>query len=165
MGFGLMFMRVSDPEVVDADRVGLAEFLAAEGLSSSAETGELVRVSDGEALTFDGEWTDLHLDSLTQAEPVSGGIDHATLTEEEVTFIFGLCSAGKLMIINPQGEPMYIVPAGTHDRGDLPDPEATVWAHTPEELAHALGSSFGDFATFRDRALGLSDPGAAEGQA
>jgi hypothetical protein len=80
MGFGLMFVRLKDPEMLDADRVGLAEFLASQGLTSSDETGELVRISDGEALAFDGRWTDLHLDSLTQEEPVTGGIDHATLT-------------------------------------------------------------------------------------
>lgn len=149
-----MFARLKDPEMLDVDRVGLAGFLASQGLTSSDETGELVRISDGEALAFDGRWTDLHLDSLTQEEPVTGGIDHATLTQDELSFIFHLCVAGKMLVINTQGAPLYIVPADTHDREDLPDPDDAVWVNTPEELAHALGASFTDFTDFRDRVLG-----------
>jgi hypothetical protein len=162
MGFSLMFLRVRHGDLVDADRAGLADFLAREGLVAPDDAGELRRSSDGEALAFDGRWTDLQLDGLSQEEPVTGGIAHATLSPDEVSFIFRLCVAGKMMVINPQGSPMYIIPAETHVREELPDPEDTVWVGTPVELAQALGSSFGDFSTFRDRVIGQAGPDADE---
>lgn len=157
-----MFVRVRNGDLVDADRAGLADFLTREGLIPPDDSGELRRSSDGEALAFDGHWTDLELDGLSQEEPVTGRISHATLSPDEVSFIFGLCVAGKMMVVNPQGSPLYIVPAETHVREELPDPEDTVWVATPAELAHALGSSFGDFSTFRDRVIGQPGPDAGE---
>ncbi|WZH36737.1 MAG: hypothetical protein PIR02_18625 [Microbacterium enclense] len=162
MGFSIMFMRLGGSEILDADRAGLAAFLASEGLVSSGGSGELLRVSDGAPLAFDGYWTDLHLDDVSQEEPVSGGIDHATLSPDEVSFIFHLCVAGKMLVINPQGDPLYIVPDGTHERDDVPDPDDVAWVQTPEEFAHALGVSFGAFASFRDRVVEGSATDAAE---
>jgi len=155
-----MFMRVRNDDLVDADRVGLADFLVREGLVLPDESGELSRRSDGGALAFDGRRTDLQLDGLSQQEPVTGRIDHAELGPEEVEFIFGLCVAGKMMVINPQGSPMYIVPAETHAPEELPDPDGTVWVGTPAELAETLGGTFGGFSSFRARVVGHSGPDA-----
>ncbi|MDF2993199.1 MAG: hypothetical protein K0S37_3713 [Microbacterium sp.] len=54
MGFSMVSMRIRGSEVVDADRAGLATFLASEGLYSSEGSGELLRLPDGAPLAFDG---------------------------------------------------------------------------------------------------------------
>ncbi|WFR71090.1 hypothetical protein P9209_17170 [Prescottella defluvii] len=104
-------------------------------------------------LAFDGAWSDLYIDPLDQDDPLSGGIDHAPLTLVECEFIYGLCVAGRLMVVNPQGDPMYVVPARTHEDAALPDPEGTVRVDSPEELASALGSGFGEFRAYRRRVM------------
>lgn len=163
VGFSLMFVRVRDGDLLDADRVGLAEFLSRAGLGLPDDSGELSRTSDGAPLAFDGRWTDLQLDDLSQEAPVTGRIDHATLGPEEAEFIFRLCVAGKMMVVNPQGSPMYIVPGDTHAREEFQDPDDAVWVRTSAEFAYVLGSSFEDFSSFRDRVLERPGPD-AEGE-
>jgi hypothetical protein len=50
-----------------------------------------------------------------------------------------------MLIVNPQGEPMYIVVARTQSEDDVPDPDNTVWVDSPEALANSLGAGFGEF--------------------
>jgi hypothetical protein len=155
-----MFVRVHDDALLDADRVGLADLLAREGLTLPNESRELSRRPDGGALAFDGRWTDLQLDGLSQAEPVTGRIDHAALGPEEVESSSVCAWPGKMMVTSPQGSPMYIVPAETHAPEEVPDPVGTVWVGTPAEPAEAPGVSFGDFSRFRDRVVGQPGPDA-----
>lgn len=98
----MLFHRLADGETVDADRSGIHRFLTERDLQirqNPAGGGDLVG-ADGSRLSFDGQLTDLHLDPLDQPGPVAGGIFHATLTPAELEFIYALCSAGKMMIIN-----------------------------------------------------------------
>ena len=125
MGFSLIFVRVQGDERRDADRDAVAAFLEARGLRAvdSDGQGSLLVDADGQALSFDGHWADLHLDPLDQEEPLSGGIDHASLSEEETTFIHELCVAAGFLIVNPQGSPTYVVAGANHAPEDVPDPE------------------------------------------
>ncbi len=157
MGFSLGFHRIDGNELVDADREGIAEFLHSRGLRMEDRS---IVDADGSVLAFDGAWSDLHLDPLDQDGPLGGGIDHATLTPAECEFIYGLCVAGRLMVVNPQGDPMYVVPGRTHQAAALPDPDETVWVDSPDELAIALGAGFGEFRNYLRRVMDSysSDP-------
>lgn len=159
VGFSLHFLTLGDDDVVDADRVGLAAFLAAQDLHVRGEAGDsAIFDSSGRPLAFDGFQSDLHLDPLDQPDPVTGGIDHATLTACECAFIYGLCSAGRMMIVNPQGDPTYLVVGRTHSEGDVPDPDDSVWVDSPEALARSLGAGFGEFRDFLRRVQGHTPP-------
>ena len=72
------------------------------------------------------------------------------LSEAECTFVFEMCTAGKLMIVNLQGGPMYL---GIHTAEMFPDPADSVWIHSAAALASALGASFGDSQSFCSRVL------------
>ena len=158
MGFSLHFFNLGDGDIVDADRAGIEEFLTARDLHVEGEAGNSAIVdSSGQRLAFDGFWSDLHIDPLDQEDAVSGGIDHATLTASECAFIYGLCSAGRMMIVNPQGDPLYIVVGRTHSEDDVPEPDDTVWVESPEELANALGSGLGEFREFLQRVQATQD--------
>lgn len=157
MGFSLVFTRIAANDVVDADREGLAAFLGAHDLRL-APSNDAVHHLTGTAglLAFDGHRTDLHLDSLVQEEPVSGGIWHATLSQQECAFIYGLCAAGKMLIVNPQGPPILVVPGSNHDAGDLPEDMLgdTAWVNTPEELQLVLSGGFEQFLRYRAQIVG-----------
>lgn len=160
MGFSLLFMRINANQQLEADRDGLAAFLASRGLHvvGQGSSGAIVN-SSGDALTFDGSYSDLYLDPLDAAGPVSGGIDHAHLGGKELEFIFELCVAGALVIINPQGNPLYIVPQGNHEAATLPDLENTAWINSPQELLEVLRGNYQAFIDFRDRAIAQRFPG------
>ncbi|MFK4789430.1 hypothetical protein [Microbacterium sp. ZW T5_56] len=160
MGFSLHFMPVERDRLVEPDRAGLAAFLDTAGLAVHADGSGLYRTSDESALSFDGSWTDLTLDPLDQDEPVTGSLAHATLTADECSFVFGLCRAGRLMIINAQGSPMYVGIVGVHDPAVFPDAEDAVLIDSAEELASALGRGFADFQEYRDRVLRSSEDNA-----
>ncbi|MFI6430294.1 hypothetical protein [Rhodococcus oryzae] len=165
MGFALIFVRVQGDEQRDADRDAVAAFLEARGLRAmdSDGQGSLLVDADGQALSFDGHWTDLYLDPLDQEEPLSGGIDHASLSDEETTFIYELCMAAGFLIANPQGNPTYVVPGATHAPGDVPDPEDMVWVNSAAELRQALAGNFDDFRDWRDRVVAQYADGRAGG--
>ncbi|TQL77150.1 hypothetical protein FB566_2700 [Stackebrandtia endophytica] len=151
-------MRVQGDKQLDADRAGLAAFLAERNLHVAPSTDSTHHLAGpGGQLTFDGHWTDLHLDPLDLQEPVSGGIWHATLSEQECAFVYDLCVAGKMVIINPQGPPEFVVPGRTHTPDDLEgmfeDPQIA-WVDDAEELAEALGGNFESFLAFRNQVLG-----------
>lgn len=153
MGFSLGFYPIEGDAMGDADRAALAAFLAERGLRINPETDGLVHLEDGERLRFDGSWTDLRLDALDHDEPVTAALSHATLAPEELEFVFALCSAGRLMIVNMQGGPMYLGLDGIHTRGMFPDPDDAVLIRDAKELATALGGSFDHFSDFRARVL------------
>ena len=153
MGFSLGFYPIQGSDLGDADREQLRDGLAGRGLGVHSDASGLFQVANGESLAFDGAWSDLTLDPLDQAEPVTGSLSHATLSEAECTFVFEMCTAGKLMIVNLQGDPMYLGITGIHTAEMFPDPADSVWIDSPAALASALGASFGDFQSFRSRVL------------
>ncbi len=163
MGFSLNFMRIGPDAILDADRDGLAAWLAGRELEVAPSTDEThhLRGADGQ-LRFDGHWTDLHLDPLDREEPVTGGIWSATLSAEECAFVYDLCVAGRMLIMNPQGGPLLLVPGRTHEAADLPESIAAsdiAWVDSADELAEALGGGFQRFVEFRDQVTGdASDP-------
>lgn len=166
MGFSLIFVRVQGHEQRDADRDAVAAFLAARGLrtTDSDGHGSLLVDADGQSLSFDEHWTDLHLDPLDQWEPLSGGIDHASLSDEETAFIYELCVAAGFLIANPQGNPTYIVPGANHAPADVPDPEDVGWVNSAAELRQALAGRFNDFREWRDRVGAQYTDGRTDGE-
>ncbi|MDH6283770.1 hypothetical protein [Prescottella agglutinans] len=166
MGFSLIFVRVQGDEQRDADRDAVAAFLETRGLRTTDSDGQgsLLVDADGQALSFDGHWTDLHLDPLDQEGPLSGGIDHASLSDEETTFIYELCVAAGFLIANPQGNPTYLVPGANHALGDVPDPEDMDWVNSAAELHQALAGNFDDFREWRDRVVAQYVDGQADGE-
>lgn len=160
MGFSLMFMRVDRDGKGDADRQGLADFLLQRGLTvapSSDSTHHLM--SDHGYLAFDGHPSDLHLDPLDQEKPVTGGIWHAHLTGEECAFIYDLCAAGRMLIVNPQGNPLIVIPGRNHTPAELPDDvdrNDIAWIDSSNELVQVLSSGFAAFLEFKNRVIRAS---------
>lgn len=157
MGFSLTFMGMRGDTEVGADREGLARFLEQRGLEvgPSPDSTHHLRGPDGD-LRFDGSWTDLHLDPLDQEGPVSGGIWHASLTDEECGFIYDMCVAGKMLIFNPQGDPLAVIPGRVLHPLDLPEevePGDTAWVDSAEELKDALSGNFERFVQYRDQVI------------
>ncbi|MEP6478133.1 MAG: hypothetical protein ABJB03_01985 [Rhodoglobus sp.] len=157
MAFSLTFIRLSRDGVEDADRAGLEMLLQQRELEvapSSDDTHHLVGVAG--PLSFDGHWSDLHLDPLDKEGVVSGGIWHATLSKEECAFIYDLCVAGRMIIMNPQGDPLFIVPEQNHLPTDLPegvDLADIAWITNPTELAQVLSGGFAAFAELKNRVM------------
>jgi hypothetical protein len=131
----------------------MTDCIIAAGLAACGDHDLLVG-PDGR-LTFDGYWTDLRLRPPDQEEPVGGGISHATLSDEECAFIFGLCVAGHLLIVNPQGAPTFVVPQDNHIADDIPKGfcETTAWVNSPVELREALTGSSEGFLRFKEHIL------------
>lgn len=158
MGFSLIFMRMTADEQLDADRAGLAAFLEKRGLEVAPSTDNTHHLADSTGqLTFDGYWTDLHLDPLDQEGPVSGGLWHASLSEQECEFIYELCVAGRLLIVNPQGSPDLVVPGHNHEPSDLQSSDNTyevAWVDSPDQLTEALTGGFQAFVEYRRRVIG-----------
>lgn len=161
MGFSLIFMRVQGDAEADADRDGLASFLQERELEVGPSDDNTHHLTGPEGdLTFDGEWTDLHLDPLDQEKPVTGGIWHATLGADECTFIYDLCVAGRLCVFNPQGSPMFLVPGHTHRPAEMPDdvePQEIAWVDSADELEAALNGDFENFVHYREQVTGETD--------
>lgn len=155
MGFSLHFMRMTKDVQLDVDRAAVAAFLDQRGLHvvDSPYGGEIVD-RDDRALTIDGVFSDLHLDSLEQRNPLSGGIFHATLSPAECAFVYDLCAAAGFLIVNPQGDPTFLVPERNHEPEDVSELEDVVWVDSAEELAQALTGGFEAFREFRDRVTG-----------
>ena len=160
MGFGLYFMRLASQDVVHPDLHRLAAWLEYRGLhvAPSNDSTHHLAGPDGQ-LSFDGHWTDLHLDPLDQEEPVTGGIWHATLSRAECEFIYALCLVGRMLIVNPQGPPTYIVPERNHRRADLPSSgdDDIAWVNNADELAQALTGNFAAFLEYRNQVVGGSE--------
>lgn len=160
MGFSLYFMRMKNDQQLDVDRDAIVSFLGQRGLQVSPLSGHLV---DGasQALKFDGGYTDLTLDQLDQGEPLTGCIHHATLSAAECTFIYDLCAAANFLIVNPQGDPSYLVPNRNHGPDDVLPLEGVVWVDEAEELARALSSGFDSFRRFVERVRSVGRLGEA----
>lgn len=147
VGFSLGFLRICGNEQSDADRDAVGSFLSARGLHVQ---GEALVDAAGQGLTFDGRWSDLHLDA---GEPMSGGIAHATLSDAESAFIYDLCVAAGFLIVNPQGDPLYLVPGANHVPDDVPDLDDTAWVNSPGEMQQALAGNFTAFRSWRERVI------------
>ena len=161
MGFSLTFMRIKQDEQVDADRGGVADFLERRGLQLVAGRygGEIFDL-DGNPLSFDDRFSDLYLDPLDQGDPLSGGIFHASLSAAECAFIYELCVAAGFMIVNPSGDPTFLVPQRNHAPEDLPELDDAAWVESPAELLQALTGSFDEFRAYRNKVLSqYPDPG------
>ncbi|MGC0362773.1 hypothetical protein ABH922_000757 [Rhodococcus sp. 27YEA15] len=157
MGFSIYFMRVAQDRQLDADRDGIVDFLDRRGLHVVANPhGCSILDNEGVPVKFDGYHSDLLIDSLEQDKPLTGGIDHATLTNDECEFVYDLCVAAGFLIVNPQGSPTYVVPHRNHMPDDLPDLDDTAWVESGSELSQALTGSFGDFRVFRNRVISQS---------
>ena len=149
----MSFMRIRDGRHVEGDREGARRFLDKRGLvlESGYETSAHVLVAGGQRLSFDGSWTDLHLDQLEGSAPFSGGIWHATLSEAECQFIFDLCVAAGFLVCNHQGDPYFVVPARNHRSADLEaamDQQRPVFVDTARELQDALVGGFHQFVEY-----------------
>ncbi|MDV6268715.1 hypothetical protein [Rhodococcus globerulus] len=161
MGFSLTFMRIKQDEQVDADRGGVADFLERRGLQLVAGRygGEIFDL-DGKPLSFDDRFSDLYLDPLDKSDPLSGGIFHASLTGAECEFIYELCVAAGFMIVNPSGDPTFLVPQRNHAPEDLPELDDVAWVESAAELLQALTGSFDEFRAYRNKVLSqYPDPG------
>lgn len=141
---------------LDPDRAGIAAFLAARGLVLLPSTSRTRRLgSPGGPLAFDGSPSDLYLDPLDQEDPVTGGLFHATLSPAECAFVYDLCLAGGMLVLNPQSAPTLVVPTGTHVPADLPPSiDDVAWVSSGAELAEALGGGFERFLDYREQVLG-----------
>lgn len=139
MGFSLAFYAFRD-----GDRTRLADFFARQGLH--IEDGSLMTAA-GLPLTFDGEPTDLTIDGWDNDEPLSGGIEHATLTESESCFLFDLCVAAGWAIVNSQGAPTFLIPAHNHTAADISadEEDPPVAIDDAAGLCAALADSFSAF--------------------
>lgn len=154
----MYFMPVQDGDLAPDDRVGVVSFLEHHALRVDTRTHRLVSTHDGVDLTLGGVWTDLQLDPLEQPEPLTGSLSHAKLTEAECAFVFGLCSAGRMMIVSPQGHPTYIGLEGIHTLESFPDTDDAVMISSPADLASALEGTFGAFRAFVSRAIDGDGP-------
>ncbi|WP_433676818.1 hypothetical protein [Microbacterium gorillae] len=153
MGFSLHFMVIDRDQIIDADRAGLIAFLDASRLRIDRRWSQLSNVDTDEPLSFDGSPSDFSLDPLDQADPVTGYLSHATCSPAECAFIFDLCRAGRMMIVNAQGSPMYIGITGIHNLEAFPDPEDTAFVGSGDELFEVLSLGYAGFQEYRARVL------------
>lgn len=163
----MSFMRVRDGQVVDGDRERAGRFLQERGwhLDGRHESSAHLVDPDGVGLTFEGRWTDLHLDPLDSPGTFGGGIWHATLSSEECQFVFDLCVACGFLVCNHQGgteeSPMFVVPRGTHRDHDIAvlgaDGSYYRFVDSADELRAALAGDFDRFVEYRNRVLN-TDP-------
>lgn len=152
MGFSPTFMGVDRAGGRDADRAGLAASLERCGLVLAAGPApHQLRSQDGRPLWLDGDPTDLHIDPLDSASPLTGGLWHATLGDQECAFVYDLCVAARWLIVNDQGEPTYVVPGDVNPPDTLPpDAEGDVaFVGSGSELQQALNGGFERFLDYR----------------
>lgn len=154
MGFDLFFYGMDGGEsAAEIDRDGLSAFLRSAGYRVN-DVGELVD-GNGLPIQFDGRRSALSLDPLDSPEPIEGVLHQATLTAAECGFVFGMCVASRLVIVNPQGPPMVLVPQRSHSREEAriqgwpSDPEDVVWVDNAAELRQALEGDFERFLDYR----------------
>ena len=146
MGFDLAFMRLRENgEVLDPDFASLEKFLTSEGLFVK-ESGFVGCIDENDPQRVGSL-------QIKPGEPggTSGFLDHASLSNEELNRIFGLCAAAGWLIINPQAydpSPLMSVPARNHDERTMNGLKVR-WAFVDsvEELEAAL---IGDFERFQE---------------
>lgn len=145
MGFSLQFFRLENGETIDGNREGFYQFLNEKELVVSEN--KLLKDKNGENLTFDGYFTDLY---ITQEPELSASLDHATLSDEECQFIYEMSVAACWTIINPQGDPMFLIPNNNHQPSDIPEgfEDDIVFIQNSTELQMALNQGFSAFQKF-----------------
>ncbi|GIJ95848.1 hypothetical protein CAPN001_04170 [Capnocytophaga stomatis] len=141
MGFSLHFQRIKNGEEAVADRDGFYQFLTKKELTLE---GELLTDKNGKPLEFDGSFTDLY---ITQEDELSAYLGHATLSYTECDFIFEMSVAANWLIINPQGDPTFIITNNNHQPEDIPEDFENdfVFVQNSKELQLALSKGFSDF--------------------
>lgn len=175
MGFSLVFMRIDStpdgPVTIDPDHQGLEDFLKRRGLhmrmgppfgapGQRGSSATLVN-EDGSDLILDGRLVDLDLhDVLPQDTAMSASLGHARMGPEECGFIYDLCVSAGFLILNPQGCPTLLVPAGTHTPEQLKgaawepeSPEEVLHIGSADELQAALAGGVEDFLQWRQHAF------------
>lgn len=154
MGFSLHWVATDGDETISGDRAGVEAYLASRGLHI-AENDEPV-TADGKRIAFNGYDCDFHFDGLDHADDHFGAsVWHAHLLPEEIEFYFDIAVAGRLLIVNPQGDPMIIV-CGDYDPARLPSVPAEEVAHVANaaELAAALEGNFQRFLDYKRQVTG-----------
>ncbi|MEM7324461.1 MAG: hypothetical protein AAF531_15335 [Actinomycetota bacterium] len=127
VGFSLHFVRFDDETDIDGFRRFLDERQLV--LVPSEFGSELcnVHTADGEPLQLDGESrpTLLNVADPNTSDHVSAHIERPSLTLEALRFVYDLCVAARLAIVNPQGDPddssypMMLIPARNHTAQQL----------------------------------------------
>lgn len=180
MGFSLYLYKIDGDRLVDPDRDGVQEFLQRRRMHmkvfppSSADRSSCATLlnEDGTDINVDG-LQDFHFSHvLEENEAMTAGTGHAHLTAGECDFIFDLCISAGFMIVNPQGDPSFIVPRGNHtaenlraitqDMSEEAQRQDIVAINSGEELQALLTSGFQSFLNWRERAftqLGLNSSG------
>ena len=110
--------------------------------------------------------TDLYIDADSE-EPLSGGIGHATLSKEECGFIFDLCTAVGWLVINPQGNPITVIPNRNHTIEDLDDSlrenkTEIAWIGNAEELQLVLSEGFSEFLRYKAKVIDCIESGSSQ---
>lgn len=146
----MIFMGVDGDTATDADRDGLARFLAERGvhLSPDGDGHGIPIAADGRVLFLDGGPTDMHFSGLDHAEPLTGSIWHAHLGPAECAFVYDMCIAARWIVCNAQGGPTYLIPGQNHTPAQLRGIDAVdeiAWVDSAEELREALSGGFEDF--------------------
>lgn len=154
----MSFMRVRDGKAVDGDRDGARRFLSDRGLTVETrhETSAHLLTAEGNQLSIDGSWTDLHVNPLDGPHEFSGGIWHANMSVAECEFIFDLCVAAGFLICNHQGSPMLLVPKNNHgvdDLSQLVDDLSIAFVDSADEMRRALLGDFARFVTYRNQVI------------
>lgn len=145
MGFSLQFYRFENGEPIDGNRESFYQFLDKKELALAEN--KLLKDKNGEYLTFDGYFTDLY---ITQEPELSARLDHATLSDEECQFIYEMSVAAGWIIVNPQGDPMFLIPNNNHQPSDIPEgfEDDVVFIQNSAELQMALNQGFVAFQNF-----------------
>lgn len=153
----MTFWRFRDGDIVDADREGLAAWLARRQLTigEGRMKGGLLFTPDGAQLRLDGSPSDLTLDPLDQDASVTAAIGHARLGPEECELMVELCDAWRFLIMNGQGSPAFLIVGDHHRPEDIFEGmlEYTVHVRDARELQADLSGEHERFLEYRDQVL------------
>ena len=58
-----------------------------------------------------------------------------------------------MLIVNPQTNPMYIIPATNHDQHNIPDLNDAVWVNSAAEMLLVLSQGFNAFKVYKEKVM------------